>query len=110
MLGDVLRRADEPAPGGAGERAPDADPFDAEILELTLGEARPAGEHIDRQLSRDAHDLRDLSRRPDHRRVKHVGARFGVSGEAAQRFGKPAGLTQDRLAARGEQDLSRRSR
>ena len=63
MLGNVLRRPDEPAPGGAGERAADADPLDAEILELTLGEARPAGKHIDWQLAGDAHDLRDFLRR-----------------------------------------------
>ena len=57
VVGDVLRRPDEPAPGGAGKRSADADPFDAEILELPLREPWRSRKHIDRQLSGDADDL-----------------------------------------------------
>ncbi len=110
VLGDVLRRSHESAPGGAGERAADADPLDAKVLELALGEARPADEHIDRQLACDPHNLGDFLSRPQHRNVENVGAGFGVGREAAQRFGKPAGLAQDRFAPRGRKARSRRSR
>ena len=53
-------RPHQSAPGGAGERAADRDALDAEVFELTAGEARPADEHVDRQLARDAHHLGDL--------------------------------------------------
>src|SRR6201995_1746660 len=48
VVRDVFRGPNDPAPGGACERPADADPLHAQILELTLSEARPAGEHVDR--------------------------------------------------------------
>ncbi len=53
----------------------------------------------------DTHDLGDFFGRSHERRVKNVGAGFRVGGETPQRLGKPAGLTQDRFAPRGEKHL-----
>ena len=49
----------------------DADPPDAQILELKFGEAGPPGKHIDRQLFRNPHHLGHFLRRPDQRHVFH---------------------------------------
>ena len=83
-------------PGDAGERAADADPFDAEVLELATGEARPADQHVDRRLpasrmtSATSCVVFNSGVKARRRRLPRSSA------EPSQRLGKAACLAQDR--------------
>src|ERR1700674_5358969 len=68
---DGARRADEAAPGHAGERAADADAPDPEPGEILDGEAeRAADQHVDGLRRHRLDDFCDLLARTDPRRIE----------------------------------------
>ena len=104
-VGDLVRRREEPAPRGAGERAADADPADAEVGGLGDGDERCVDQQVDR-LGRhrgdDGGDLldgrRSAGRRGSRRRPRRTPAAGGSSrrGRDGRRRSPPSGRSAAR--------------